>query len=74
MILKHLAKENCFGMHIKNRAKKNMRIPHLAQKTRRLKSQIDTLNELVKELQKLNKTNAICSCMIKAEAVLRITS
>jgi len=48
---------------------KNIRIRQLAQKTRRLKSKIDTLNNLVEELQKQNKTNTICTCMIKTEAV-----
>jgi len=58
-----------WNVYQKSCQEKNMRIRLLAQKTRRLKSQIDTLNNLVEELQIQKKTNAICSCMIKAEAI-----
>lgn len=49
----------------KSRQEKNKHIRHLAQKTRRLTSQIVKLNNLVEKLQKQNKTNATCSCMKK---------
>jgi len=44
---------------------KNKRIRQLNQKSRNLQLKIDTLNELIDKLEKQNKTNAICSYMLK---------
>lgn len=44
---------------------KNKRIRQLNQKSRNLQLKIDTLNKLVDKLEKQNKTNAICSYMLK---------